>query len=95
MNHVGGPLGVGPYEGRQKELFPAWKAGVEKVAAAGDNVCVKLGGLGMPVNGFGFQDRDTPRISEALADVWRPYMETCIEAFGPEPLHVRKQLPGR
>ena len=30
-----------------------------------------------------------------MAAVWRPYVETCIELFGAEPLHVREQLPGR
>ena len=93
LNHVGGPLGVGPYEGRQKELFPAWKAGVEKVAAAGENVCVKLGGLGMPVNGFGFQDRASPPSSQELADTWRPYVETCIEAFGPNRCMFESNFP--
>ena len=93
LNHVGGPLGVGPYEGRQKELFPAWKAGVEKVAVAGDNVCVKLGGLGMPVNGFGFQDRAVPPSSQELADTWRPYVETCIEAFGPNRCMFESNFP--
>lgn len=93
MNHVGGPLGVGPYAGKHDEVFSTWKAGVEKVAKAGDNVCVKLGGLGMPVNGFGFQDRDVPPSSQELADTWRPYVETCIEAFGPERCMFESNFP--
>ena len=46
------------------------------------NVYVKLGGLGMTICGFGFGKRDVLPGSEELAQVWRPYLETCIEAFG-------------
>jgi L-fuconolactonase len=43
---------------------------------------VKLGGLGMRIGGFGFHEPAEPPSSEALAKAWRPYIETCIEAFG-------------
>jgi predicted TIM-barrel fold metal-dependent hydrolase len=46
------------------------------------NVNVKLGGLGMTSFGFDFHERDVPPSSEDLAAAWRPYVETCIEAFG-------------
>jgi predicted TIM-barrel fold metal-dependent hydrolase len=45
---------------------------------------VKLGGLGMAICGFGFHKRETPATSAELAEAWKPYIETCIEAFGPE-----------
>jgi len=62
------------------------------VAKAG-NVHVKLGGIGMPVNGFGFQTREAPPSSEELATHWRPYIETCIEAFGPERCMFESNFP--
>jgi len=31
---------------------------------------------------FDFHERDVPPPSEDLAAAWRPYIETCIEAFG-------------
>ena len=46
------------------------------------NVVVKLGGMAMRINGFGFHEKAEPPSSEALAAAWRPYVETCIEAFG-------------
>lgn len=92
MNHCGAPLGVGPYAGRRDELFPAWKANVEAVAKAGP-AYVKLGGVGMPVNGFGFQDRDAPPSSEELAQHWRPYMDVLIEAFGPDRCMFESNFP--
>jgi len=81
LNHVGGPLGIGPYAGRRDEIFPAWAAAIKALAAC-DNVCVKLGGLGMRIGGFGFDQLPEPPSSQALADAWRPYIETCIAAFG-------------
>ena len=92
LNHCGGPLGVGPYAGKRDEVFQNWKAGVEAVAKAG-NAYVKLGGLGMPINGFGFQDREAPPTSEELADAWRPYIDVCIEAFGPERCMFESNFP--
>jgi len=81
LNHVGGPLGIGPYAGKRDEVFQAWKAGIEDLAKR-PNVWVKLGGLGMPICGFGFHRRDPKPGSEELARAWRPYLETCIAAFG-------------
>ena len=83
LNHVGGPLGIGPYAANRDEVFAVWKAGIEDLAKR-PNVWVKLGGLGMTVCGFGFHHRDPRPGSEELAEAWRPYLETCIAAFGVE-----------
>lgn len=81
VNHCGGPLGVGPYRGRRAEAFAEWKR--EVLALAGlPNVLVKLGGLAMEVGGWDFHLRDRPPTSEELAEAWRPYVATLIEAFG-------------
>ena len=53
-----------------------------RIDAARPNVYVKLGGLGQGYNGFGFNERAEPPSSEMLANTFRPYVETCIEAFG-------------
>ena len=92
LNHVGGPLGVGPYAGRRDAVFADWKAGIEAVAKAG-NAYVKLGGLGMPINGFGFQGMERPPSSQELADAWRPYIDVCVEAFGPERCMFESNFP--
>lgn len=44
---------------------------------------MKLGGLGMGVNGFGFAGSARPPSSEELASAFRPYLDTCIQAFSP------------
>ena len=81
LNHVGGPLGIGTYAGKRNEVFAAWRAAIRDLADC-PNVAVKVGGLGMRINGFGFERAPDPPSSEALAAAWRPYVETCIEAFG-------------
>jgi predicted TIM-barrel fold metal-dependent hydrolase len=80
-NHVGGPLGIGPFAAKQAEVFPVWQQRMLELAAL-PNVRVKLGGLAMYVTGFDFHRRAKPPGSEELADVWRPYVETCLDAFG-------------
>jgi L-fuconolactonase len=81
IDHVGGPLGVGPFAGKRVEVFPEWRASMQALAAC-PNTIVKLGGLAMHVNGFDFHEAPEPPGSALLAESWRPYIETCIEAFG-------------
>jgi predicted TIM-barrel fold metal-dependent hydrolase len=81
LNHAGGPLGIGPYAGRPSEVFADWRSSIRDLATC-PNVVAKLGGLGMRVNGFGFEAHPEPPSSEELATAWKPYVETCIEAFG-------------
>jgi predicted TIM-barrel fold metal-dependent hydrolase len=80
VNHVGGPLHAGPY--RRDEVFATWKNGMAALAAC-PNVYVKLGGLGMPVNGFDYHNDPLPPGSAKVAADWKPYIETCIALFGP------------
>ncbi len=81
LDHVGGPLGIKAYAGRRDEVFAAWRAAMRELATC-PNVSVKLGGLGMRINGFGFEEGEAPPSSDALAAAWRPYIETTIELFG-------------
>jgi hypothetical protein len=63
-------------------VFSSW-AGSIKALAARPNVYVKLGGLGQGYNVLGFNQQAEPPSSEMLANTFRPYVETCIEAFAP------------
>lgn len=92
LNHVGGPVGIGPYAGKRAEVFAIWRPGLIDLAKR-SNVYVKLGGLGMTVCGFGFEKRATRPGSAELAEAWRPYIETCIEAFGAERSMFESNFP--
>lgn len=92
MDHVGGPLGIGPYAGRRDEIFATWRQSIRELAGC-PNVFIKLGGLGMRFGGFGFHDQPEPPGSETLARLFRPYVETCIEAFGPKRAMFESNFP--
>jgi predicted TIM-barrel fold metal-dependent hydrolase len=82
LNHCGGIIGIGKYAGQREEVFGQWKRGLLELARCA-NVTVKLSGLGMRLGGFGFESRDRAPTSVELAQAWRPWIESCIEAFGP------------
>ena len=83
LDHVGTPLGIAGYEGRREERFPAWRASLTALADL-ENVSVKLGGLAMPFCGFPSLFAVPPASSAELAAEWRPYVEACLDAFGPD-----------
>lgn len=83
LDHCGTPLNIASYRGKLHENFDRWRHSIRELAQC-PNVSVKLGGLAMafcglpddgPAKGYG---------SDHLAALWRPYIETCIEAFGPD-----------
>ncbi|HJZ42484.1 MAG TPA: amidohydrolase family protein, partial [Hyphomicrobiaceae bacterium] len=82
----------GTYHGKHQEILPGWRTSIQALAAC-PNVFVKLGGLGMRIGGFGFHDKVDPPSSETLAAAWRPYIETCIEAFGPSRCMFESNFP--
>lgn len=92
LDHVGGPIGIGPYAGKRDEVFAVWKRGILDLARH-QNVTVKLGGLAMRLGGFGFHELPEPPSSEDMANAWRPYIETCIEAFGPDRCMFESNFP--
>jgi predicted TIM-barrel fold metal-dependent hydrolase len=92
LNHVGGPLGLGPYRGCRAEVFEAWRAGLTAIADC-DNVFVKLGGLNMSIAGFNWQKQPAPPTSIDLAEAITPYFNTCIELFGAQRCMLESNFP--
>ena len=92
LDHFGGPLGIGPYEGRREEIFAAWKDDVAELARC-ENVVAKLGGLVMPINGFGFHKRDTPATSDELVAATRDYYLHMIDCFGADRCMFESNFP--
>jgi predicted TIM-barrel fold metal-dependent hydrolase len=92
LDHCGGPAGTGVYANRREEIFATWKNSIREIAQC-PNVVVKLGGLAMRLLGHDFHERPMPPSSEELAAAWRPYIETCIEAFGPQRAMFESNFP--
>ena len=92
VGHCGGPLGYGPYTGKRDDVFAAWKAGIIELARC-PNVTMKLGGMMMRLAAYDYGTRPTPPSSAELADYWRPYIELCIERFGPTRCMFESNFP--
>ena len=94
VNHLGGPLGIGPYRGDRSRVRADWRASVERLAAC-PNVFLKLG-----------RDRDGRLLRHRLGGAGRSAgLRGGGRALGrrravlhrpvrPRPLHVRVELPG-
>jgi predicted TIM-barrel fold metal-dependent hydrolase len=92
LDHLGGIVRIGAYAGRDDAIFATWSDAIRELARR-PNTRVKLGGLGMRINGFGFEGGVAPPSSEQLAAIWRPYIETAIEAFGADRCMFERNFP--
>lgn len=92
LNHIGGPLGLGPYADKREEVFREWEKGIEMLATC-PNVVVKLGGMGMPRTGFHWDEMPKPPDSIRLAREMAPYYMACIEKFGTERCMFESNFP--
>ena len=92
LNHMGQPLGFGQYSDRA-DSFRLWSRLIREVATC-PNVMVKLGGLMLRLAIPDHVDRgQAPVTSEKLAELWRPYVETCIDLFGPTRCMFESNFP--
>ena len=92
LNHVG--------QGLAMELDAQGRTGVLatlrqslKDLGKRPNITCKIGGLGLPFWGFGLEQRTDPIGYRELADVWRPYVEAAIEAFGADRCMLESNYP--
>lgn len=92
LDHMGGPLGIGPFAGRRAEVMEDWKPRIARLAEC-QNVMLKLGGLQMEISGFGWHERPKPPSSLELAEAVRPYYLHCIEQFGVDRCMFESDFP--
>ena len=92
LDHVGTPLNLGVYAGKLPERFDTWRNNINQLSKL-SNVNIKLGGLAMAFCDFPSFLADPPASSTQLANEWRPYIETCIEAFSPDRCMFESNFP--
>lgn len=92
INHCGGVVRIASYADKRKEVFDAWSRSMRELAQL-PNVYVKVGGLGMRINGFDFEKGERPPSSIELAESWKPWMHTCIETFGAKRCMFESNFP--
>jgi predicted TIM-barrel fold metal-dependent hydrolase len=92
LDHFGTPLGVGLYRGCRDEIFRQWKQDMRALSRC-ENVYVKLGGLAMPDNGFGWDQADRPPGSDEIVASQEQYYRHMIDCFGPERCMFESNFP--
>lgn len=92
LNHVGMPVGVLDFAAQRAEVRRDWERDLRALAQR-PNVVVKVGGMGMPIFGFGFEHGERPASTQALVQAWQPLMQVCIEAFGPARCMLESNFP--
>ena len=92
LDHFGTPLGVGPFAGQREAIFEKWKSDIAALAEC-PNVFMKVGGLAMPDNGFGWYGREMPPTSDEFVEAQLPYYEHTIACFGPERCMFESNFP--
>jgi predicted TIM-barrel fold metal-dependent hydrolase len=92
LNHCGHAMAMDMDAPQRAEVFRHYRDMLFAVARR-PNVMCKIGGLGMPFWGFGFETREDPVGYLDLATAWRPYVETTIAAFGVERCMMESNFP--
>ena len=92
LDHLGTPLGVGPYAGRRDEIFAQWRRDIAELATC-DNVVAKLGGMAMPDNGYGWDVAERPPTSDEVVVAQRDWYLHMIDCFGPDRCMFESNFP--
>jgi len=90
--HSGSPVGHSSYGGNQARNHAHWLACMRELASC-PNVFIKLGGLVLHLGLFDFTSEPAPPTSRRVADLWRPWIEPCIELFGVQRCMVQANFP--
>ena len=92
LDHLGGPLGIGPYQNQRQAIFDAWHEDIQALSRC-ENVVAKLGGMVMPINGFGFHKQAQPPTSDALVAAAGDYYRHMLDCFGPQRCMFESNFP--
>ena len=93
LDHLGGPLGIGPYGLDRDQARADWRASMRLVADC-RNVVLKVGGIGMDMYyGTGWTTPDAPPGSEEVAEYWGDDVRFCIDTFGPDRCMFESNFP--
>jgi len=92
LDHLGTPLGVGPYAGRAAEIRMQWERDLAELARC-PNVNIKLGGLAMPWCGYGWETATRPPSSDEFVAAQGDWYHYAIGCFGAERCMFESNFP--
>ncbi len=91
LDHIGVPLGIGPYAKQKAGALEHWKKGIDTLTPL-DNVYIKLGGIGMNVLGYDWDCQSGDSHTD-IAGASGEHILHCIERFGPERCMFESNFP--
>ncbi len=92
LDHIGAPMGIGPYAGRRSEVIAEWRPHMSELAKC-PNVFLKVGGIGMSRYGAGWEAEPVPPSSSEIAEYWGEELRFCIDTFGPSRCMFESNFP--
>lgn len=92
LDHIGGPLGIGPYAGRRDEVRSSLRKSLEALADH-EHVHVKVGGIGMSIYGVGLKQLPAAPTSDHLVATWGDDLRHVIDTFGPHRCMFESNFP--
>jgi predicted TIM-barrel fold metal-dependent hydrolase len=92
LDHCGTPVMQGAAADDRPAAFRRWSAAIADLAQR-PNVYCKLGGLAKWLTNLAFHHLDAPPTSQMLAAAWQPYVDVCIERFGPARCMFESNFP--
>lgn len=92
LDHIAGPIAVGSYADRWDEVRTEWLADLAELSRC-SNVVVKVGGIGMPTYGSGYERRDVPPNSDQIVADWGDDLRFIIDTFGADRCMFESNFP--
>lgn len=92
LDHLGTPLGVGPWAERKDEAWAQWRTSLTDLSKC-PNVVAKLGGKGMRWVGLGWEGRAQPASSDEIAEAIGDHFRFAIDLFGPDRCMFESNFP--
>lgn len=92
INHLGGPLGIGPYTDRRPEVLAELRSNLSALAEL-PRTSLKLGGVGMPRFGTADTESALPPTSDAIVADWGELIRWAIDRFGPDRCMFESNYP--
>ncbi len=92
LDHLGGPIGIGPYKDQRSTVIASLRQQLVELAEC-PNVVVKLGGIGMSIYGDGWHRGETAPTSDQVEAVWGEQIRWTVEQFGAERCLFESNFP--
>ncbi|MFT7597220.1 MAG: L-fuconolactonase [Acidimicrobiales bacterium] len=92
LDHLGGPVGIGPYQGMRDEVLAATQEPLRQLAEM-PQVYMKVGGIGMSLFGDAWNKMEQRPTSDQLVERWGDHLNWIIDTFGPERCMFESNFP--